>query len=313
MNKHLLQILILMLILITASFVWSSDMKDKNGTVGAQFLKISVSARASAMGGAFVALSDDISAIYHNPSGLTRLESFQAMFTMVNLPADIKYQFVAAAMPIQTLKGVVGVYFTNLNSGDMKVTTPMRPLGTGEKFCTSNIAGALTYAVALTNRFSFGLTTKYIGLYSYGFDTHSWAVDIGTLYNTGYRGFHIGARIANFGPDLKYIDETFPMPVMMEIGTVFNILEMDKYKISAALQGARINDSFENYALGIESKILDLIYLRSGYKWQTDSERYSLGAGFIIPVGRRSINVDYSYTDMHYLENYQRFSILINL
>lgn len=313
MNKHLFQFVILMLILNAASLVRSSDMKDKNGTVGAQFLKISVSARASAMGGAFVALSDDISAIYHNPGGLTNLESFQSMFTLINLPADIKYHFIAAAMPVYTLRGVIGLSFANLNSGDMPVTTPMRPNGTGENFCTSNIAGALTYATALTNHFSFGLTTKYIGLYSYGFDTHSWAVDIGTLYDTGVRGFNIGVRIANFGPDLKYIDETFPMPVLMEIGTVFNILEMNQYKISAAFQGARIKDSFENYALGLEGKIFDLIYLRGGYKWQTDSERFSLGAGFIIPVGRRNVKVDYSYTDMHYLENYQRFSILLHL
>jgi len=311
MKKIIFSTVIVLLFITTA--VFASDMKDKNGSVGAQFLKIGVSARASAMGGAFVALSDDISAIYHNPGGMVNLRSTQALFTMINLPADINYQFVAAAVPLSIIKGVIGGYFSNLNSGDMKVTTPMRPFGTGEYFCTSNIAGALTYATSLTDRFSFGLSLKYIGLYSYGYDTHTWAVDIGTLFNTGIRGFRIGARMANFGPDLKYIDETFPMPVLMEIGGTIDVINQEKIKIVTALQGARINDSFENYTLGIESCIFKLLYLRSGYKWESDSERFSVGAGFKIPVGSRFLQLDYSYTDMHYLNNYQRFSLLINI
>lgn len=302
----------IMLTIFLASVSFAADMKNKNGSVGAQFLKIGVGARASGMSGAFVAISNDISAVYYNPGGLTNVSSLQAMFTMINLPADIKYQFAAAAIPIKKIRGVIAVSFANLNSGDMKVTTPMRPFGTGENFCTSNIVSGITYASALTDRFSFGMTMKAIGLYSFGYSTHSMGVDIGTLYRTGFKGMKIGARIANFGSDLKYIDEAFPMPVMMEIGSAVELINREYISVSTAFQGARINDSFENYTLGFESRLMSVLCLRTGYRWLNDSERFSFGAGVIIPISSYRIIIDYSYTDMHYLTNYQRFSVLLS-
>jgi hypothetical protein len=44
------------------------------GISTAQFLKIGVGRRASAMGDAFVAISDDASALYWNPAGLVQFE-----------------------------------------------------------------------------------------------------------------------------------------------------------------------------------------------------------------------------------------------
>lgn len=311
MNKYFIIITLLIFVLINNAL--SVDMTDKNGSVGAQFLKIGIGARASAMGNAFVALSDDISAIYYNPGGLTNLRSAQSMFTMMNLPADMKYQFGSVALPISELRGVIGLYFANLNSGDMKVTTPMRPFGTGENFCVSNIAVGIAYATALTDRFSFGMTMKYIALHAYGYRTHTIGFDIGTMYDTGFKSFRIGARMANFGPDMKYIDETFPMPVMMEIGGAVDLLESRDFKLTTSFQAGRINDSFENYVLGFESQLLTVMFIRTGYRWLSDSEKFSVGMGLNIPIGTHGIKLDYSYTDMHYLNNYQRFSLILIL
>jgi hypothetical protein len=44
----------------------------KVGTAGAQFLELGVSARAVAMGEAFVAVANDATAVYYNPAGLTQ-------------------------------------------------------------------------------------------------------------------------------------------------------------------------------------------------------------------------------------------------
>ncbi|MDA0378244.1 MAG: hypothetical protein O2899_02035, partial [Bacteroidetes bacterium] len=45
----------------------------KVGTTAAQFLKLGVGARAVAMGGSFVAESSDLSALYWNPAGLSKI------------------------------------------------------------------------------------------------------------------------------------------------------------------------------------------------------------------------------------------------
>lgn len=43
-----------------------------------EFLEIGVAPRAQALGGAFTALADDITASYYNPAGLIHLNNLQA-------------------------------------------------------------------------------------------------------------------------------------------------------------------------------------------------------------------------------------------
>ena len=42
------------------------------GTTGAEFLKIRIGARASALAGAFTAISDDVNGLFWNPAGLSQ-------------------------------------------------------------------------------------------------------------------------------------------------------------------------------------------------------------------------------------------------
>ena len=48
---------------------------SKVGTTAASFLEIGIGSRAIAMGGAFVAVANDATALYWNPGGLSRLPS----------------------------------------------------------------------------------------------------------------------------------------------------------------------------------------------------------------------------------------------
>ena len=48
------------------------------GTSGAQFLQIPLGARASAMGGAIIGLTDDASSVFWNPAGISNVKSIDA-------------------------------------------------------------------------------------------------------------------------------------------------------------------------------------------------------------------------------------------
>lgn len=47
---------------------------SKAGTTAAEFLKIGVGPRATGMGSAYVAVSDDATAMYWNPAGIAGIE-----------------------------------------------------------------------------------------------------------------------------------------------------------------------------------------------------------------------------------------------
>ncbi len=96
----------------------------------AQFLKIDVSARSIGMGGSFVAVANDASAIYLNPAGLAQVSGYQAMFTHTEWIAGTQYDFGAITLNLAD-DGAVGLMISSFSSGDMAVTTAESPDGTG--------------------------------------------------------------------------------------------------------------------------------------------------------------------------------------
>ncbi|MCJ7507099.1 MAG: PorV/PorQ family protein, partial [candidate division Zixibacteria bacterium] len=222
----------------------------KVGTAGAQFLKIGVSARAVGMGEAFLAISDDASAIYYNPAGLVQLNGLEVMASHIDYPAGINYEFLGVAYP--RFGGVWGLGFYMLNTGDMPLTDYFSPLdedpySSGQTFTAKEYALALSYGVSLTDRFSVGLTFKFIDELYEEERASGWAADAGTLYNTGFRGFKIAMAISNFGPDLKFIELSHPLPMNFKFGGSMDVIKSGSHKATIGLEGSHPNDNLEKF------------------------------------------------------------------
>ncbi|KPK99792.1 MAG: hypothetical protein AMJ91_06220 [candidate division Zixibacteria bacterium SM23_73_3] len=306
MRKLLFGVAILLL-LVFPEWVWG---QAKVGTAGAQFLELGVSARAMGMGEAFLSICDDVSAIYYNPAGLAQLMQRQGMFTHVSYPAEISYDFVALAYPSSRWGGVWGVGFCMLNAGDMDYLgdyeVGMNPTQT---FTAKDYAISFGYARSLTDRFNVGATLKIIDeLY----DTEraiGWAVDVGTLYDTGFNGFKIGMMISNFGPDLKFIDESYPLPMNFRFGGVFDIFRREDHSVVFAAEGSHPNDNVEKFNTGVEYWYKDIFSLRFGDHLEYDVGGISAGGGVRLKVSETEFSFDYGYHDMDYLENAHRFTV----
>ena len=133
----------------------------KTGSTAAPFLNIGIGPRAIAMGGAFIATADDVSSLYWNPAGAARMNKSGALFSHSKWFADINYNWAGSVINLGDA-GVFGVSVTNLDYGDMELTTLSEYEGTGGTFTANDMAIAITYAKNLTDRFSIGGNVKYI-------------------------------------------------------------------------------------------------------------------------------------------------------
>lgn len=280
----------------------------KVATAGAQFLEIGVSARAVGMGEAFISIADDATAIYYNPAGLTQLYEKEVIFTHIDYAAGINFEFGGLAYPLWSIGGVLGIGAYMLDAGDIDETTHEYPTGTGRIFGAKEYALSLSYARSLTDHFSVGVTAKMIDQVYEELRATGWAFDVGTTYDTGFRGFRISMMISNFGPDMTFITEEHPLPINFKFGGSINVLESDLHRATFALEGSHPSDNLEKYSGGIEYTFKDMFSLRMGQKFQIDAGGFSAGAGVLLPVNDWRIRMDYGYFDFGELDSVHRFT-----
>ena len=308
------------------------------GTTAAVFLEIGVGARAVGMGGAFVATANDASAIYWNVAGIARLRQPEILFVHTNWLADIRFDYAGVVIPLSRF-GALGASLTSLSMGEMKVRTVEEPEGTGERFSAGDMAIALSYAFNLTNRFSVGVTAKYIYQRIWKETANGFAVDLGTLFTTGLKGLRIGASLSNFGTDMQmsgddllvYHDidpyklgnnerifaelktDKWPLPLIFQVGVAMEPLQTENHRVTMAIDALHPIDNTESINVGVEYAFHEQFFLRAGGRnlfLRDGEEGLTLGAGFHIRfVGNFKVKLDYAYADFGRLNNVQRFSI----
>jgi len=290
----------------------------KVGTTGAQFLELGVSARSMGMADAFTAVSNDVSAIYYNPAGLTSLLGTEIMATYIDMPAGVEYGFAAVGFPLESVGGVLGFGVYALTSGSIIERTYNRGVdypdegiyGTGRKFSWNDLAVSVGYGRYLTDRFSIGFTVRYIGEFVHDYSASSWSADVGTSYNTGYRDFKLAMAITNFGPDLKFIEKAAPLPINFKFGGSINAIEEDNHIVTLSAEGSHPSDNLEKYNAGMEYLFMERFALRLGGRFNYDTDGFTAGAGMRLPYGEDGlISFDYAYQDFGILTEVHRFTI----
>ena len=87
---------------------------------------------------------------------------------------------------------------------EMLVRSEDRQDGTGETFDAADMAVGLSYGRAITDRFSVGVTGKFIQQRIWHSSAYAFALDIGTQFRTDFfGGLTIGATLYNFGTDMR--------------------------------------------------------------------------------------------------------------
>ena len=318
--------------------VWQAHAQvTKTGTTLAQFLKINVAPRGAALGDAFVAVANDVSAIYWNVAGLARLGRNEFVVAHTNWIADVKLEYSALVIPLGDI-GTIGGSITALTMGEMDVRTVDRPEGTGERFGAGDLAVGFSYARNLTDRFSFGLTAKYVNEYIWHMGASGFGVDVGTLYQTGFHGLTIGMSISNFGAKMRYNGNDgiiyfnvnpgkygtndkvvadirmaeWDLPLIYRVGVAIEPVAAEQHRLKIAVDALHPNDNTESVNVGAEYVFDNVVSLRTGYKAlfrKNSEEGLTLGAGIAYSVAGTRLKADYGWADFGRLKSVHRFGL----
>ena len=252
------------------------------GSTGANFLKMGGTARARGMGDAYIALTDDSSAVFWNPAGLAKLPFTEIQYMYNQWFVDISHQYFDAAFP--TDNGTFGGSYSLLDSGNIQGYDAggMRTM----TFKAQDTALTFSWARKMNERFRLGLSAKSITEKLEDHQAISTALDLGLLYDFSPE-FTLGAAIKNVGPPLKFITEDTPLPQSFGLGLAFWRRMFSDDELSLATDYVSYSDSTSALNLGLEYLYKGLLALRFG------SAGGNLRAG--LGIWSANYGVDYAY------------------
>lgn len=299
---------------------------DKVATTAAPFLKMGVGARAVAMGGGFVALADDGSALYWNPAGMMQTRGMSVTASHNDWMLDIVHDYVGLTLSTDP-HGRIGLSVSSLTMGEQPVRTLESPTGTGLQYGVQDLAINMGYARQITDLLSFGVSGKFIQLQAYNETAHAFALDIGSILQTPHHGVKIGMALSNFGTDVKFsgrdliidtdidsdIDgnynsdadlrtEPWPLPLLIRIGLSVDLIgdglavwQSTSNRLTLAVDADHPNDGPEHLNAGLEYAFQEKLFLRAGYRHNYDIEAFTMGVGTQLKLkGLGTVRVDYA-------------------
>jgi hypothetical protein len=250
--------------------------------------------------------------------------------------AGFNHAFAAFDMPLGS-NFTIAAHFMRFGSGDIEVTTFEEPNGTGLFYNVSDIVGGISLGGYLTDKFSFGITAKYVNHSFTNLSASGFAFDIGTKYETGIQGIKLGFAIMNLGTsqsysgqdlmstkklnngfnqapiDVAYIAYPFELPLIFRAGVSSNLIETEDQNLLASFDFISTSDVSEQFALGLEYKMFDILSLRGGYIFGQNQFGLAGGIGLNYLSGGLESSIDYSVNPTSSFGLVHRISVIVGL
>ena len=324
---------------------------QRAGISAYQFLKIGADARGSSMGESYVAVVNDVSALYWNPAGLVNSVSNpsivrdtaafanqlayqgQAVFSHTEWLVGVQHEFFGASYFLTT-SDAFGISATSLHTDPMKVTTETQPTGTGNYFTYGDVAVAATYSRKMTDQFSFGATVRYVRETIDVLHMDGVLVDLGTFYSLGLGTSRFAVVVSNFGANVHPSGmvtredgttasnfQSFSPPTMFRLGYAVEPLLDEQNRLTVSIQLNHPNDNSENIGLGAEYAYDRMFFVRVGVKRTvgesllgasvSSAEDFTAGAGVLIPLGVTTASLDYAFANYNELGGVHRITVAV--
>lgn len=206
------RVVLALLFVATATGVgWAQvQIEEENsgvGTTSAEFLTMGAGARGMALGPAFSSIVRDVESLFYNPAGLPLMEGTQTMFTSMPYFADTDYFWAGFAFPFADGEYGIGLSLSNFGFSEAPVYTEEDPEGASQlTYDVSETVVGLSFAHAFIDRFTGGVTLKFLNDQLGDTNGNGFAADVGTNFHSEIGGKPISFSfvIQNLGPGIKH-------------------------------------------------------------------------------------------------------------
>lgn len=325
------------MLLLSTEAVWAGNDK-RRGTAGATELLINPWARSNGWGSANVANVRGLDAFYSNIAGLSYVSNVEFSYTNTMLNGGKSGLNSGATINAFGLgvrlfdRGVMGLSIMSMGFGDIPVTTYESPEPINGTFSPTLMNINVAYAHTFTASIKGGVNVKVVSESTDNISGSAFAVDAGIQYVTGENDeLKFGISLKNWGPSFSFggsgmsftfindADNTMTgefraaemeLPTCLNIGLSYDFL-FEKWNQRLTVAGSFTSNAFlrDNFTLGLEYGLLNIVQLRAGYVFQeglwngnaaTANSGICAGASVDIPLSKKEgsnigLTLDYSY------------------
>jgi len=303
-----------------------------------EFMAGGVGGRALGMGGAYVAVTGDVTFGYWNPAGLSTIRFPELGFMHARrFGGVVNYDYLGGALPVSR-RETLGISLLRLAVDDIPITALPRPdlpldavyINEGGEtlnnrpYAVRSVSDGeyalyLSYARMQMGRFAWGASAKVV--HKATGDNSAWGAgfDIGLIW-LPWRALRVGANLQDFTTTLLAWDtgERELVSPTLKLGVAYPFilrplrsrlllaadtdLRMEGRAIAAQSHYGAISADFH---LGAEWVFRNVLSLRAG----SDTGYFSAGAGVRLP----RLDVDYAFLKHDQLDNSHRISLRVRI
>jgi hypothetical protein len=275
----------LLIFIFASSYIFAQSA----GNAGLSFLKFGFGARNIAMGDAGASASNDLSALYYNPSRLALIEKNEVLIMHSSWIQDVNSELFGIKWNMFGLPWAIGLNYTNIS--DIEIRT--RPGEPDSKFNANYFFGSLSTGFYVWDKLSFGTTIRYLyeGLLSD--EANGWGFDFGLNYETPFRGLSVSTVIKNIGSMNALRKQETQLPTDFRLGSAYKFgVESAKLDFIAVAEFQKYLDTDDIHLnLGGDIVYDQIIALRVGYQSGYEAKSFTGGIGLMWG----SLRFDYTY------------------
>lgn len=266
------------------------------GEPGYQFLRVGVTARATALGDAFTARQGDVTTVLYNPASIGFMDQRQATVSYMNHLLDIGSGYIGYAQPWADY-GVFGSSIVYFNYGSFEGYDAFA--NKTESFSAIDWSWNFFYANQYADQWTYGVNLKYISSAIEDYSSSAVAMDLGVQYIYKPLMLQAGVSMLNIGQVTKsFIQKKDDLPFSLQVG-IAKKLEKAPITLSAHLldmnRALSASDMVQNFSVGAELNPKENLFIRLGYNNQRHRDLNLNDEGFMSRIAGFSAGLGYTY------------------